>query len=253
MQLTSIFDRIIISILIMKKYLFIGIMGAIFIMAVSALPVSALASSQSPDISVTSIQGPSVTKKLQNRASSSWPWYITRASGITAVALLLCLVISGIGLVTGYTYRFFEPLTAWAVHKALGLTMIVAVAIHGIALIFDTYVPFTIAQILFPFASNYRPAVLFGAKVGTLWVALGIFAFYGLALIIITSLIWIDKKPKIWKSIHIFSYLVAIMVFFHGLYLGTDLTHGIFRTTWILFGIIVFIAAVIRLFRARSV
>jgi methionine sulfoxide reductase heme-binding subunit len=237
----------------MKKmliYVLIALFSALFIQAPLAY---ASTSNQSPDITVLPIQGPSVAKKLENRAVNSWPWYITRASGIVAVALLLCLILSGIGLVTGYTFRFFEPLTAWAVHKALGLTMIVAVAIHGIALVFDTYVPFTIAQILFPFASGYRPAVLFGIKVGTLWVALGIIAFYGLLAIIISSLLIIDKKPKTWKAIHVLSYLVAIMIYFHGLYLGSDLTHGIFRTTWILFGIVVFLAAIFRIARSRSV
>jgi len=237
----------------MKKILIYGVIALFSALYIQAPLAYASTSNQSPDITVLPIQGPSVTKKLENRAINSWPWYITRASGIVAVALLLCLILSGIGLVTGYTFKFFEPLTAWAVHKALGLTMIVAVAIHGIALLFDTFVTFTIAKILFPFVSEYRPAVLFGMKVGTLWVALGIIAFYGLVAIIISSLLIIDKKPKTWKAIHVISYLVAIMIYFHGLYLGSDLTHGIFRTTWILFGIVVFLAAIFRIARSRSV
>ncbi|MEI7838484.1 MAG: ferric reductase-like transmembrane domain-containing protein [bacterium] len=237
----------------MKKILIFGLLSLFATLYIQSPIAYASSTSQTPDISVSPIQGPSVSKKLENRAVSSWPWYITRASGIVAVALLLCLILSGIGLVTGYTFKLFEPLTAWAVHKALGLTMIVCVAIHGLALLFDTYVPFTLAQILFPFASNYTPAVLFGMKVGTIWVALGIFAFYGLVAIIISSLLIIDKKPRIWKYIHILSYLVAIMIYFHGLYLGTDLTHGIFRTTWIMFGIVAFLAAIFRIARSRSI
>ncbi len=237
----------------MKKFLILGLLALSVLLYAQAPLAYASVSNQTPDISVSPIQGPSVSKKLETRAVKSWPWYITRASGIVAVALLLCLILSGIGLVTGYTFKFFEPLTAWAVHKALGLTMIVCVAIHGLALLFDTYVPFSIAQLLFPFASGYKPAVLFGIKFGTIWVALGIFAFYGLMAIIISSLLIIDKKPKTWKYIHILSYLVAIMIYFHGLYLGSDLTHGIFRTVWIMFGIIVFLAAIFRIARSRSI
>jgi len=213
----------------------------------------AAAPAQTTDISVSPIQGPSVPQKLRSRASTTWPWYITRAAGIVAVFLLLLLILSGIGLVTGYTFRYFEPLTAWATHRALGFAFGAAVLVHVIALLFDTYVPFSIAQVLFPFISHYRPATIFGVHLGSLYVAFGVFAFYGLAAIIITSVLWVDKKPHIWKLFHILSYLVAILVFFHGLYLGTDLTHGIFRTIWILFGCIVAIGILTRLRRAGSV
>ena len=229
---------------------------ALFVYPVASGVVFAAANppiQQPTDITVSPVQGPSVTQKLKSRAAASWPWYITRAAGIVAVILLVLLILSGIGLVTGYTFRFFEPLTAWATHKALGLALGVAVLIHVLVLLFDTYVPFTIAQALFPFASKYRPLTINGVHLGSFYVALGIFAFYGLALIILTSLFWIDKKPRIWKIVHIISYLVAILVFFHVLYLGTDITHGIVRTIWITFGFIVGVAMLFRLRRARSI
>ncbi len=245
--------------IMIKKFTIVAsLISLIMLVLLTTLPAhrvysATTSATSSTDITISPVQGPGVGKKLQTRAISVWPWYITRASGIVAVALLLLLIISGIGLVTGYTFKFFEPLNAWAVHKALGMSLIVAAAIHGFVLLFDTYVKFSITQILFPFASNYRPVTINGIHLGTLWVSLGIFAFYGLAAIIISSLFWIDKKPKIWKLIHILSYLVAIMIFFHGLYLGTDLTHGLFRTIWIVFGIIVFGAVIVRIRRARSV
>ena len=244
----------------MKKiHILIAMLCATFLITTvsvqSSYALSSLTTSATPstDITVSPVQGPSVAQKLRSRASTTWPWYITRAAGLVAVFLLLLLILSGIGLVTGYTFRFFEPLTAWATHRALGLAFGVAVLVHVVALLFDKYVPFSIAQVLFPFASSYRPATIFGAHLGSLYVAFGVFAFYGLAIIIITSLLWVDKKPHIWKLFHILSYFVAILVFFHGLYLGTDLTHGIFRTIWILFGLIVALGIILRLRRARSV
>lgn len=210
------------------------------------------ATGDAPDILVSPVQGPSLTRELTNRAATSWPWYITRAAGLLAAVSLVLLLLSGIGLITGATFKLLEPLTAWATHRAIGIVFAVSATIHVVALLFDTYVPFTIAQVLFPFVSNYRTVTVWGVHLGSFYVALGIFALYGAVAIILSSLFWIDKKPYIWKLIHFLSYLVMTFVFIHALYLGTDLAKGIFRTLWIIFGIIVAVAIVIRLERRRS-
>ena len=157
------------------------------------------------------------------------------------------------GLITGYSFKFLEPLNAWATHRALGLTFFVAVLIHGTSLLFDSYVPFNIIQVLVPFISNYRPASILHHNVGSLYVALGVIAFYLILAIVLSSIYWIDKKPHKWKSMHFLAYLVIIFVFIHALYIGTDFAHGIFRTLWIVFGVIVAITIFYRLSRARSI
>jgi len=58
------------------------------------------------------------------RATLSWEWYVVRASGFLAAGLVFLLMLSGIGQVTGYTYKFLEPLKAWALHKAMGLALL---------------------------------------------------------------------------------------------------------------------------------
>ncbi len=215
----------------------------------SSVALAASSNANSPDILVPAVQGPSVKQRLESRAKASWPWYITRAAGFVAAIALVVLILSGVGLITGYTFRILEPLTAWATHKAIALVFGVAVIVHIVALLFDKYVPFTIATALVPFASNYRNVTIAGHHLGSLYVALGIFAFYILLAIIISSLLWIDKKPYTWKAIHFLAYLVMIFVFFHALYLGTDLASGIFRVLWIIFGVVVAVTIVYRLSR----
>lgn len=207
----------------------------------------------SPNIIVNPVQGPSVSKQLETRAKSSWPWYITRAAGFVAAFTLVLLMLSGIGFITGGSFKFLEPLTAWATHKAIAIVFAVAIVVHGVALLFDTFVPFTIVQALVPFESHYRTLTLAGHHLGSLYVALGIVAMYFVLAIILTSLLWIDKKPHIWKLVHFLAYLTMVFVFFHALYLGTDLTHGIFRILWIIFGICVAVAIVYRLRRRARV
>lgn len=245
----------------MRKSLVIVSLITLFIVAEPIYAITALAATapsttatnltatDSPIILVNPVQGPTISKQLETRAKSSWPWYITRAAGFVAAISLVLLMLSGIGFITGATFHFLEPLTAWATHKAIAYVFGVSVFIHVVALLFDTYVPFTIAQALVPFLSNYHNISFENYHIGSLYVALGVIAMYFVLAIILTSILWIDKKPHTWKLFHFLAYLTMIFVFFHALYLGTDLTHGIFRILWIAFGVGVTIAILYRLRR----
>jgi sulfoxide reductase heme-binding subunit YedZ len=190
-------------------------------------------------------------QQVITKTKLSWPWYVTRASGLVAAGLLIILIIFGIGLVTGYTYRLMEPVTAWAVHRALGIALGVSIVIHGGVLLFDKYTPFGLLQILVPFASHYQPVTIWGVHLGSLYVAFGVLAFYAAAIVILSSLMWVEKKPATWRLLHYTGYLLVLLVFLHGLYLGTDLKHGIFRDLWIAGGIAIVAAGVFRLRLAR--
>ncbi len=218
-----------------------------------ANPTYAETQNSSGNIVVQTIPGPTVVEKVSARAETSWPWYVTRASGIVAAAALFMLILSGIGLVSGGAFRFLEPLTAWASHRALGITFGVSVLIHMFALPFDHFVTFSILDLFVPWLSNYKPLDIAGFHLGSVFVALGVLAFYGVALIIITSLVWIDKKPRTWKILHLMSYIVLLFVFIHALYLGTDLAGGVLRLVWLVIGLVVALAILYRLWRAKTI
>lgn len=236
----------------MRKLLLVVFALALSLSLFNLRPVHA-ASSESGNIVVETIPGPTVAQKLGDRAKSSWSWYLTRGSGLVAAIALVILMLSGIGQVTGYTFRFLEPLTAWASHRALGITFGIAVFLHIFSLLFDKFVPFTILELLVPWLSDYKPVTLLGFHLGSLYVALGVLAFYLVALVIITSLVWVDKKPYIWKLIHLISYLVIVFVFVHALYLGSDLAHGVIRLLWVLSGFAIALAVLHRLWRAKTI
>lgn len=241
------------TLLLLVAVLAFSVFSAGHVFAAASTAGGSTGTGGSPDVLISPTQGPSVPSQLAQRTRSAWPWYVTRAAGLMAAVLLVVLILSGVGLITGYTFRFLEPLTAWATHRALGLAFGVSVLIHITALLFDHYVPFTIAQVLVPFLSPYRSLTIAGHQLGSIYVALGIFALYGVVAIIISSLLWIDKKPYTWKIFHFLAYLVMIFVFIHALYIGTDLAHGIFRILWVCFGVITALAILHRLRRARSI
>ncbi len=195
-----------------------------------------------------------VVQVAAGRVTHVWEWYLVRAAGFLAAGLLMLLMVSGIGLVTGLTFRFFEPTKAWVIHKALAFALLASIAVHVIFILLDKYVTFTIPQVLVPFLSKYKPFKLFNTSIG-LWVALGILAMYGTIIIVLTSLgyvNWIEKKKKLWKLIHYLGYVVMFFVFLHALYSGTDLAHGPLRALWLLIGAILLLAVASRLLRAGT-
>jgi sulfoxide reductase heme-binding subunit YedZ len=188
-----------------------------------------------------------------HRVVTSWPWYVIRAAGFVAAGLLVLLMLSGIGQVTGLTYRFFEPVKAWAIHKALAYALVFSIAVHVVFLLIDKFLPFSVIQVLVPFASTYNNKTsLFGLSLGFLGVAAGILAMYGVIVIVFSSLGWIDTRKRTWRKLHYISYVVAVLVFLHALLTGTDVRNGIFRAAWLALGAIVAVGIVIRLWRART-
>ena len=188
-----------------------------------------------------------------HRVGTSWEWYIIRAAGFTAAALVILLMLSGIGQVTGLTYRFLEPVKAWTLHKAMAIALCFSIFIHVSFLLLDHFVSFNIWQLLIPFRSHYNNGTTFaGMALGSLAISFGILAMYGVVIIVLSSLGWIDTHKKAWRWLHYLSYAVFVLMFLHGVYAGTDLRYGSFRLGWIILGLIIIIGIASRLRRAGS-
>ncbi|MFZ2190320.1 MAG: ferric reductase-like transmembrane domain-containing protein [Candidatus Magasanikiibacteriota bacterium] len=141
-----------------------------------------------------------------------WAWYSTRAAGIISYILLFLISVSGIALSTGLLYKFFGQVWGWRIHQWIGIFMILSLVGHVVALAFDKFVIFSIAELLIPFASDYKPIL----------VALGIISFYFFIILISTSLFVIQTKYKLWRKIHYLSFPMFVGAFIHSIYLGTD-------------------------------
>lgn len=188
-----------------------------------------------------------------HRATTSFPWYVVRAAGFVAAGLLVMLMLSGIGQVTGLTYRFIEPVKAWALHKAMAIALCISIVVHVGFLLIDRYLPFSIGQVLVPLNSHYNNGTkLLGIPLGGLAVAFGILAMYGVVVIVASSLGWVNTKPARWHKLHYLSYLVMFLVILHGLYAGTDLKYGVFRETWVGLAAVVALGVISRLLRAGT-
>lgn len=165
---------------------------------------------------------------------TAWPWYVSRASGILASILLIMLLVTGIGAFTGYSFKYLEPLKAWANHRVLGIAFTISILVHIVSIYFDSYVNFGLSQLLIPFVSTYKSIVLGGVAIGSLGVALGIISLYLVIAIMFTSLTKIiDKNKRAWKTTHYLSYILIVATLFHSIMIGTDFKSVLLRSIWI--------------------
>jgi sulfoxide reductase heme-binding subunit YedZ len=235
----------------MRRLLIIAAMLTVgFSLLYPAKPALAISSGE---VTVQTAPNGTVGSRVEERFESSWPWYLSRASGLIAALALIILMLSGIGQITGRTFRYLDPLTAWASHRALGITFTAAVLVHVLLLLLDEFITFNIIDILVPWVSSYKPVTLFGYELGSLYVALGVLAMYLVLAITITSLIWVEKKPHTWKWLHLLSYIAVVFVFVHALFIGTDLATGWLRWLWLGLNGAVLLAVVMRLWRAWTI
>lgn len=139
-------------------------------------------------------------------------WLVARASGLVAYALLTASVLAGLILKARPFGRRLKGSTAMEIHRAISTAALVAVAVHGIALVLDRAVDIRIMDLLVPGTAPYRP----------LWTALGVVAA---ELMVVVAASFPLRKligMRAWRRLHWATYPVFAMAALHGVQAGTD-------------------------------
>jgi len=145
-------------------------------------------------------------------------WYLSRATGLVAWALAVGSIVLGLALATRALGPRPKAPFLLALHRWMGgLTVLFTVA-HVGALVADSFVHFGVADVLVPFASDWQPAA----------VAWGVLAAWLLVAIELTSLQMRRLPKRVWRGIHLTSYLVAVLATAHGVTAGTDTVNPVF-------------------------
>jgi predicted ferric reductase len=139
-------------------------------------------------------------------------WYITRAAGWVAYFLLWFSMVWGLAIPTKFFERVISPTFAVDFHEYLSLLAIGFVILHVTVLLFDQFLPFTLAQIFIPFLSTYRPV----------WVGLGVIGAYLSLLVTITFYLRKRIGQKRFKAIHTLSLAGYLGVVLHAFFAGSD-------------------------------
>ncbi len=139
-------------------------------------------------------------------------WITSRAAGIAAV--LFASLSVGLGLAMAARVvrgRLKDPR---ALHEALSLATLAALAIHTLSLLGDSFISLSLADVAVPFVSSYHPVEM----------AIGIVAAYALVVLSLTYYVRDRIGVARWRTAHRFIVVAWAAGVLHGLLLGTDAT-----------------------------
>jgi predicted ferric reductase len=161
-------------------------------------------------------------------------WYVARASGIVAWALILATIVWGLLLATRVLGRRPSPAWLLSLHRYLGALTVAFVGVHVGAIVLDSYTSFGVTDVLVPFTGSWHPVA----------VAWGIVGMYLLVAIEITSLVRHRLSHRAWHAVHLLSYLLFASTTVHVLTAGTDVKALVASSAAVLLGVAVTFAAV---------
>ena len=181
----------------------IGFLGALVFFLIRRLPVSQVLSNQ--------------LNWLFAANSTQSMWYITRSAGWIAYFLLWFSTVWGLALPSKIINRHLSPTFAFDFHEFISLLSIGFICLHVGVLLIDRYLPYSLAQILVPFLSPYRP----------FWVGIGVLCFYLILLVTITFYLRSRIGMQKFRAIHLLSLLAYLGTVLHAFLAGTDSSLGV--------------------------
>lgn len=143
-------------------------------------------------------------------ASSTFFWITSRAAGTTAMVLASLAV--GLGLTMGGKLLRAAAPDRRTIHEILSLSALAAIAVHGLALLGDSWLHPTLADVTVPFLAPYK----------TLYTSMGIIAGWGLAILGLSFYARRRIGAARWRSIHRFTALAWVLALVHTFTEGSD-------------------------------
>jgi len=145
-----------------------------------------------------------------------WVWYAARVAGILAFISLWLTVFLGLSIRNPILKKIIEPVYSLDFHCFVAALAVLWALVHGTVLIFDPKLGFHLKDVFLPFVSQ---TTLVEPK----YLALGIVAFYMMAVLTVTSYLRSHLNHKFWRVLHFLNPIVFLFVVVHGYMNGTDM------------------------------
>jgi methionine sulfoxide reductase heme-binding subunit len=135
-------------------------------------------------------------------------WLTSRAAGVVAFALVALSVLIGLAMAN----RLLRGRNVVKLHEHFALAGLVAIAVHAITLLGDSFLELRPTDLLIPFAMDPAP----------LFTGLGIIAAYLAAFLGLSFYARRRIGAKRWRNLHRLTVLVYALGVIHTLGAGTD-------------------------------
>ncbi len=139
-------------------------------------------------------------------------WYAVRASGMVAFALLTTTVALGLVMSARVRLRQWPRFALEDVHRFASLLTWSFIGIHALALLMDSYLPFSLVDLIVPGVAPYRP----------LPTALGVIAAELLAALAVANVLRGRISYGLWRRTHYLNFVVWVLALGHGIAAGSD-------------------------------
>jgi methionine sulfoxide reductase heme-binding subunit len=137
-------------------------------------------------------------------------WITSRAAGSVALVLASVSVCFGLLMATRLVKGNGPALRI--AHEILSLSALVAIAVHGLALLGDTFIKYSLVDIVVPFVGHYK----------TFWTSLGIIAGWGLAALGLSYYLRARIGVAQWRTLHRLTAFAWILGLAHAIGAGSD-------------------------------
>lgn len=168
-------------------------------------------------------------------------WYTTRAAGITSYLLLFLSLVSGMLIGLKVIPTRARPMLTF-IHTTGGWFGFLFGTLHGLILLDDQYVGYSISDIFIPFTAR-TDAFLNG---------MGTISLYCLLLVMISSDLIKKIGRRVWKAIHFITFPCFVMAMYHGMALGSDTSTSWMKMIYLSTGVIVFSLLTLRIMKRNK-
>jgi methionine sulfoxide reductase heme-binding subunit len=163
-------------------------------------------------------------------------WLTSRAAGVTAFALASVSVGLGLTMAGRLARGPGRAKLLRTIHEQTALGALIAIVVHGVALLGDHWMRPGLTGISVPFAMHYRP----------LATGVGIIAGYLAALLGLSFYARRRIGARLWRKAHRLTVVVWLLAAVHAITAGTDAS-----TPWMRAILVVSAVPILGLFAAR--
>lgn len=150
--------------------------------------------------------------RIAQVAPDRLPWVATRLIGFLSYFAIAGSVIYGLLLSTKILDAIAHRPVTFALHQDLAAIGLGLAGVHAVLLGLDSSVPFSLVEIVVPFAAPYRPA----------WVGVGQVALYLVAVVYASFHLRRQIGQRTWRLVHYVTFLAFLGAAVHGILSGTD-------------------------------
>ena len=139
-------------------------------------------------------------------------WVLLRAAGIGSYLMLFLSVAWGLVATTSIVTKRISKPSANLFHAFVASAGLALLGVHLGLLLVDGFMPFSLAEITVPMASEYRPVA----------IAAGIVAMYAIVVVVVTSWLRTSIGTVWWRRLHVLAVPAFTLALVHGVFAGTD-------------------------------